>query len=85
MLTKVDPTLSVAVVILGAPAIPVLAAPLRSLIALSSATMLELYCEGMAENQGAVVVAMSADSMIDSALPVRLAAEAIADWMEAGT
>jgi hypothetical protein len=55
------PVLSVLTVILGAPGMPVSAAPLRLLIAESSAKTLLTYCVGITETQVGVPSATRAE------------------------
>jgi hypothetical protein len=76
VVTYVLPAESVAVVTLGAPAMPVAAAPLRSLIADSSELMFGWYSVGIAVNQLGVTVAARAELTMACGSPVMLACEA---------
>lgn len=73
---NVLPALFVAVATLGAPAIPVLAAPLNPLIADSTELMQDWYSVGTAASQDGTTVAARAELMMDCGSPVILAAEA---------
>jgi len=76
VVTYVLPAESVAVATRGAPAMPVAAAPLRSLIADSSELMFGWYSVGIAVNQLGVTVAMRAELTMACGSPVTLACEA---------